>query len=277
MILLAPFAFAFFGGMVAGSFASVIAHRVPRGENWATGRSRCPGCGHQIAAYDNVPVLSWLALRGRCRSCGEHISARYPLAEIAMAVLFTATALVIGFDDPAELAMGLIFCAMLVTITLTDLEQRIIPNAILAAGAVAAVAIAAATDPSSLSERAIAAAGGGAFMLAFAIAYPRGMGMGDVKLVAVMGLFLGSALDPRASRRGPRRRARRPGRPSFATAPRLASTRSRSDPSSPSGASSAFWPATRCSTGTSTPSSGERRAHDHRKRVWRRALLTPMG
>ena len=182
--------------MIAGSFASVIAHRVPRGENWATGRSRCPGCDQQIAAYDNIPIFSWLILRGRCRGCGEHISARYPLAELAMAVLFTLTAVVLGVDDLGQLAMGLIFCALLVTITITDLEERIIPNAILAAGAVAAVVLAAATDPSSLSERAIAAAGGGIFMLAFAIAYPRGMGMGDVKLVAVMGLFLGRALVP---------------------------------------------------------------------------------
>ena len=187
---------AFVGGMLAGSFASVLAHRIPRGEAWATGRSRCPGCGKQIAAYDNVPVFSWFLLRGRCRGCGERISARYPLAELAMAVLFTATVLVIGVDEPAELAMGLIFCALLVTITLTDLEQRIIPNAILAAGAVAAIALAAATDPSSLPDRAIAAVGGGAFMLAFAVAYPRGMGMGDVKLVAVMGLFLGRAIIP---------------------------------------------------------------------------------
>ena len=187
---------AFLGGLLVGSFLTVVAHRVPRRESVVGPRSRCPGCGAQIAAYDNVPVFSWIALRGRCRGCGEHISARYPLAELAMAILFTATALVLGIDDLGQLAMGLVFCAMLVTITLTDLEERIIPNAILAAGAVAAIAIAAFTDPSSLSERAIAAAGGGVFMLAFAVAYPKGMGMGDVKLVAVMGLFLGKALIP---------------------------------------------------------------------------------
>lgn len=194
MTAVAPFAF--LGGMVFGSFASVVAHRIPRGESFATGRSRCPGCGHQIAAYDNVPVLSWLMLRGRCRNCGERISPRYPLAELAMAVLFTATVLVLGTGDPAELALGLIFCALLVTVTLTDLEQRIIPNAILGAGALAAVVIVAATDPSSLPDRAIAATGAGGFLLVAALAYPRGMGMGDVKLAAVMGLFLGRAVVP---------------------------------------------------------------------------------
>ena len=194
MTAVAPFAFV--GGMIFGSFASVVAHRMPRGESFATGRSRCPGCGHQIASYDNVPVLSWLMLRGRCRNCGERISPHYPLAELAMAVLFTATVLVLGTGDLAELALGLIFCALLVTVTLTDLEQRIIPNAILAAGAVAAVVIVAATDPSSLPDRAIAAAGAGGFLLLAALAYPRGMGMGDVKLAAVMGLFLGRAVVP---------------------------------------------------------------------------------
>ena len=194
MTALAPAVFV--GGMIFGSFASVVAHRVPRGESFATGRSRCPGCGHQIAAYDNVPVLSWIALRGRCRNCHEPISARYPLAELAMAVSFTATVAVLGTDDLAELALGLIFCALLVTVTLTDLERRVIPNVILGAGALAGIAIVAATDPSSLPDRAIAAAGAGGFLLLAALAYPRGMGMGDVKLAAVMGLYLGKAVVP---------------------------------------------------------------------------------
>ena len=194
MTAIAPIAFV--GGMLLGSFASVVAHRVPRGESFVAGRSRCPGCGATIAAYDNVPVLSWLLLRGRCRNCGEPISARYPLAEIATAVLFAATVIVLGTGDVPELASGLILCALLVTITLTDLERRVIPNAILGAGAVAAVGIVLASDPSILPQRLIAAVGAGGFLLAAALAYPRGMGMGDVKLAAVLGLFLGRAVVP---------------------------------------------------------------------------------
>jgi leader peptidase (prepilin peptidase)/N-methyltransferase len=194
MSTLAPAAF--LGGMLIGSFATAVAHRLPRGESFVSGRSRCPGCGATIAAYDNVPVVSWLLLRGRCRTCGERISARYPLAELATAVLFALTVIVLGTDDVPELILGLVLCAVLVTITLTDLERRIIPNAVLAFGAVAAIAIVAVSDPSSLPERVLAAVGAGGFLLAFALVYPRGMGMGDVKLVAMMGLFLGRAIVP---------------------------------------------------------------------------------
>ncbi len=191
-----PAILAFPAGMILGSFATVLAHRVPRGESFVTGRSRCPSCGSEIAAYDNVPVFSWLLLRGRCRSCGEHISARYPLTELAMAVLFAATVLILGTADVGQLVLGLVFCALLVVITVTDLEQRIIPNKVLAAGAVAALAIAAVSDPSSIPERLIAAFAAGGVLFLIALAYPRGLGMGDAKLVAVMGLFLGSAIAP---------------------------------------------------------------------------------
>ena len=147
----------------------------------------------QIAAYDNVPVLSWLFLRGHCRSCGARIPLRYLLVELALGAAFAATA-VVFHDDPAQLALGLVFVAMLAAITLTDLERQIIPNKILIAGAVAGLAIAGATDPSSLPERGIAAAAAGGLLLLIALAYPRGMGMGDVKLAAVMGLYLGSSV-----------------------------------------------------------------------------------
>jgi len=183
-------------GLIFGSFATAVAHRIPRGESVVTGRSRCPGCGEQIAAYDNVPVLSWLLLRGRCRNCGAAISARYPLTELAMAVLFTLTALVLGTGDLGKLALGLVFVTMLVTITVTDLELRVIPNAILLAGSAIGLAIVVGTDPSSLPERGIAALAAGGFLLAAALLYPRGMGMGDVKLAAVMGLFLGREVAP---------------------------------------------------------------------------------
>jgi leader peptidase (prepilin peptidase) / N-methyltransferase len=186
----------FVGGCAVGSFATVLAHRIPRGEGWVSGRSRCPQCGAQIAARDNVPVVSWLLLRGRCRSCGAAISSRYPLAELGLGVLWAATYLILGSDDGGELALGLVLCALLVAITLTDLERRVIPNAVLIAGAVAGIAIAAPTDPDSLGERAIAAAAAGGFLLLAALVYPGGLGMGDVKLGAVMGLYLGRAVAP---------------------------------------------------------------------------------
>ena len=191
-----PALIAFPAGLLVGSFVTVIAHRIPRGEGFVAGRSHCPSCGAQVAAYDNVPVLSWLMLRGRCRSCGEHISARYPLAELAVAVLYAATVLILGTDDVADLVSGLVLCTVLVAITLTDLERRVIPNQIVAAGAIAALAIAAVGDPAELPERLAAAAIAGGVLFVIALAYPRGMGMGDVKLVAMLGLFLGAAVAP---------------------------------------------------------------------------------
>jgi len=186
---------AFLGGLLAGSFITVVAHRVPRGEGVVAGRSHCPECGSQIAAYDNIPVISWVLLRGRSRCCGTRISARYPLTELTMAVLYAATVLVL-WDDGTAIALGLVFVTMLVAVTLTDLERRIIPNKILLVAAVIGVAIAAIGDPSSLPERAAAAAGSGGLFFLAALAYPRGMGLGDVKLAATMGLFLGRDVAP---------------------------------------------------------------------------------
>jgi leader peptidase (prepilin peptidase)/N-methyltransferase len=186
---------AFIGGMIAGSFVGVVADRVPVGRSIVAPRSACPSCGTQIAAYDNVPVISWLLLGGHCRTCHTRIPARYPLIELAVGIAFAATALVL-YDDPAELALGLVFVSVLAAITLTDLERRVIPNVILLTGSVIGLGIVAATDPSSLPERAAAAAGGGAFLLLFALIYPRGMGMGDVKLAAVMGPLIGASVVP---------------------------------------------------------------------------------
>jgi leader peptidase (prepilin peptidase) / N-methyltransferase len=185
--------FAFVGGMITGSFVGVVAHRIPRGASIVGPRSVCDSCESQIAAYDNIPVLSWLALRGRCRHCDAGIPLRYPLIELALGIAFAATAIVLR-DDPAQLVLGLVFVAVLATITLTDLERRVIPNSILLAAAVAGVAIVAATDPASLPERAVSALAAGGLLLVIGLVYPRGMGMGDVKLVAVMGLYLGSSV-----------------------------------------------------------------------------------
>lgn len=186
---------ALIAGAMVGSFLTVVAHRVPRTESIVTGRSRCPGCGSQIAAHDNVPVLSWLFLRGRSRCCEQRISSRYPLTELALAGLFGAVALRFH-DEAGELVLGLIFISVLLAITLTDLERRIIPNRVLLVGALLGVAVAGVTDPASLPERAAAAAGAGGVLFLAALAYPGGMGMGDVKLAALMGLFLGVEVVP---------------------------------------------------------------------------------
>ena len=186
---------AFLGGLVLGSFLTVVGYRLPRGESVVGGRSHCPSCGAQIAAYDNVPVFSWLLLRGRSRCCGERISARYPLTELTLGLLYAATVAVL-WGEPTEIALGLVFVTTLLAITLTDLERRVIPNKILVVAAIAGVAIAAIGDPSSLPERAIAAAAAGGGLFLVALAYPRGMGLGDVKLAAVMGLFLGRSIAP---------------------------------------------------------------------------------
>jgi leader peptidase (prepilin peptidase) / N-methyltransferase len=188
-------AIAFLGGLIVGSFVTVVAHRVPRGESIVGPRSRCPGCGVQIAAYDNVPVVSWTLLRGRARCCGTAISPRYPLTELTLGVLYAATVLVL-WDEPGEIALGLILVTMLLAVTLTDLEQRIIPNKILIIAAVLGLVIAAVSDPGSLPERLAAGAGAGGLLFLAALAYPRGMGLGDVKLAATMGLFLGRNVAP---------------------------------------------------------------------------------
>jgi leader peptidase (prepilin peptidase)/N-methyltransferase len=187
---------AFAGGAILGSFITVVAHRVPKGEGIVTGRSKCPECGAEIAAYDNIPIVSWLILRGRCRNCQAPISVRYPLTEAGLGALFAGTVLALGTDDTGELVLGLVLCAILMTITLTDLEHRIIPNVIVAVGAVTGIAIVAAFGLDDWGERAIAVAAAGGILFVIAFAYPRGMGMGDVKLVAMMGIYLGRSIAP---------------------------------------------------------------------------------
>jgi len=176
-------------GLVLGSFLNVVAYRLPRGESLARPASRCPGCDAPIKPYDNVPVVSWVLLRGRCRSCGASIAWRYPLVEIATALLMALTVVVIGPNE--EIWLALAFVLLLVPVTVIDIDFRIIPNKLMIAGVVAAPLILVLTQPGQLPEHLIAAVAAGGFLLVAAIAYPAGMGMGDVKLAFVMGLFLG--------------------------------------------------------------------------------------
>jgi leader peptidase (prepilin peptidase)/N-methyltransferase len=181
-------------GAIFGSFLNVVAYRLPRGESLVKPRSRCPGCGAPIKPQHNVPVLSWLALRGRCANCGEPISGRYPLVELATALLCAAC--VVRFGADRDVWLPLAFVLLLVPITLIDLDFRIIPNVLVAIGTVIAIVLVLATRSDDLVEHLLAAAIGGGFLLLAALAYPPGMGMGDVKLVFMMGLFLGRALAP---------------------------------------------------------------------------------
>ncbi len=181
-------------GAIFGSFLNVVAYRLPRGESLSRPRSRCPQCETPIKPYDNVPVLSWLALRGRCRSCRAPISARYPLVEAVTGLLCALVVLDKGLDEDAVL--GVVLVLLLVPITLIDLDHRIIPNKLTLLGAVLAPAILALTAPEAIPEHLIAAAGAGGFFLLVVLAYPRGMGMGDVKLAFVLGLFLGRDVVP---------------------------------------------------------------------------------
>jgi leader peptidase (prepilin peptidase) / N-methyltransferase len=182
------------GGLLIGSFLNVVAHRLPRGESLVHPRSRCPRCGTQLRAIDNVPVLSWLLLRGRCRYCGAPVSVRYPLVELATGGLYATVA--VSQDDTVRLVLGMLLVTALVPITLIDLERRIIPNKITGPASIAAVVAVAALDTGFLREALIAAAAGGGFFLLAALLYPSGMGMGDVKLAGMLGLYLGRAVAP---------------------------------------------------------------------------------
>ena len=179
-------------GAVVGSFLNVVVHRLPRGESVVRPRSRCPGCGAAIRPYDNVPVLSWLWLRGRCRDCGEPISVRYPLVEALTALL--CAAVVVAKGPHASALLGVALVLVLVPITLIDLEVRLIPNVLTIAGSVAALAILGATDAGAIPGHLLAAAIAGGLLFAIVFVYPRGMGMGDAKLVGMLGLFLGRSV-----------------------------------------------------------------------------------
>jgi leader peptidase (prepilin peptidase)/N-methyltransferase len=181
-------------GLAVGSFLNVVIYRVPRKESVVRPRSRCPGCGTQLAERDNIPVVSWMLLRGRCRTCGEAISGRYPLVELTTAALFVAAALRFGLDW--VLPAYLVFFASLVAITFIDLEHYIIPNRVLYPTLFVAIpmlflAAAAQGEWDNVERALIGAVIAWVFFLVLHLVSPRGMGFGDVRLSFLLGLFLG--------------------------------------------------------------------------------------
>ena len=182
-------------GLLIGSFLNVVAWRLPRGESLVKPRSKCPGCATQLKAYDNIPVFSWLMLRGRCRGCGEKISARYPVVEAVTAALYVLV-VALKWGDVLQMTLGLVLVTFLVPIAVIDLDLKIIPNKLTGPAAVLAVALGAVLEPSYLPEQLAAGAGALIFFLLPTLIHQKGMGMGDVKLVAVLGLYLGRAVAP---------------------------------------------------------------------------------
>jgi leader peptidase (prepilin peptidase) / N-methyltransferase len=173
--------------LAVGSFLNVVAARVPLRRSIVKPRSACMSCATELAWYDNVPLLSWVLLRGRCRTCGVGIAARYPAVELATALLIAGCALKFGLSG--RTAVAAFFCIVLVAISAIDLEHRIIPNRIVVPATGIVLVAQTALQPSI--EWIVAALAASLFLFVFALAYPAGMGMGDVKLALLMGAALG--------------------------------------------------------------------------------------
>jgi leader peptidase (prepilin peptidase)/N-methyltransferase len=180
-------AIVFVPGLALGSFLNVVAARVPLRRSVVHPPSACMSCEAPIAWYDNIPVLSYLLLGGRCRHCKAVIPWKYPLVELVTALLVGGCVLAFGFTTQAGVAA--FFCAALVAVSVTDLERRIIPNRIVLPAA--AVVLVAQTMLFPSPEWALAAFGAALFLFIAALAYPAGMGMGDVKLALLLGAMLG--------------------------------------------------------------------------------------
>lgn len=188
-------------GLMVGSFLNVCIGRLPDGLSIVTPASRCPSCNTPLAWRDNIPVLSWLWLRGKCRTCGVRISGRYPLVELGTAVVFVGQGAILGVsplqDPAAAIALGsrLVFSALLVALLATDLETFRLPNPLTFFGIGAGLAFSLAGPPGVWSSAAGAALGAGvllgirkAWQLALGV---DAMGLGDVKMLAMIGAFLG--------------------------------------------------------------------------------------
>lgn len=180
-------------GLAVGSFLNVCIYRLPRGESLAYPPSRCPRCGKRLAWFDNVPVVSWLFLRGRCRQCGEPISIQYPIVELVTA----AIAVLVVFVTPpgALLASRLALSAILIVLFVIDLELQLLPNVLTLPGIALGFVFSFFAPPGPIGSLAGIALGAGVLYgiaaAYYAVRREEGMGMGDVKMLAMIGAFLG--------------------------------------------------------------------------------------
>lgn len=181
-------------GLLIGSFLNVVIYRVPRGESIVSPGSHCPACGHSLRAWELIPVVSFLIQKGQCRNCQSHISWRYPVVELLTGILFfiTATLSLSMETHPARLLLNLVFVAVLIALSFIDLDTFRLPDVLtlplLGIGLLGAFLIPG--NPSGW-ESVLSALGAGGLFWIIARVYPQGMGLGDVKLVAALGAFLG--------------------------------------------------------------------------------------
>jgi leader peptidase (prepilin peptidase) / N-methyltransferase len=183
-----PFVVGLFG-LVIGSFLNVVIHRIPLKQSIVWPPSRCPSCGAEIPARDNIPVFSYLVLRGRCRNCKARISPRYPAVEVLTGLLFGLAAYKFGLS--LALLSALVLIPVLVVLAGTDLEHQLLPNVIVGPTAVVGFALSVFGDPAGWWVYIVSAVGVATGLFALALHYPGGMGMGDVKMGGMLGAFLG--------------------------------------------------------------------------------------
>jgi leader peptidase (prepilin peptidase)/N-methyltransferase len=185
-------AFVFAPALALGSFLNVVAARLPERRSLVRPRSACVSCGSEIAWYDNLPLVSYVVLRGRCRSCGTRIGWRYPAVELATALLVAACFLRFGFSGQAFVAAY--FCSALVVLSAIDAERRILPDLIVLPSWVLILVANIALEPDRSVEWVAASLGASLFLFLALVAYPKGMGMGDVKLALLLGAALGQSV-----------------------------------------------------------------------------------
>jgi leader peptidase (prepilin peptidase)/N-methyltransferase len=186
---IAAAAFAFAPALAIGSFLNVVAARLPMQRSIVQPRSACQSCQTELRWQDNIPIVSYLALGGRCRTCGEHFSVRYPLVELTTALLVAACFLRYGLSGQA--IVGAFFVSVLVVLSAIDIEHLILPDKIVLPSFVIVLVANIAFFPDRTLEWVIAALGASLFLFLALLAYPRGMGMGDVKLALLLGAALG--------------------------------------------------------------------------------------